>query len=283
VALSNAGDDTSVVLNHQRQAALAYAESGEGDDDSLGIFEWSGEDECDLDDPEAWCQANPALGYTITEATLRSKLASLPPAVFRTEHLCQRVQVMDGAIDLAAWKECLDPSTMDSLRDRIALCVDVSLDLQHVSLVAAAVDGTGKVRVEVVDAWESVAQARKHLPSWLERINPRVFGWFPNGPAASLKVDLKGVRKTVEIPGSDTSAVCLGLHEQVLARRVLHSGDPLLAAQLDGTGKVYVGDGWRFQRRGAGHCDAVYALAGAVHLARSLPKPVGKPRLVLAE
>jgi hypothetical protein len=202
--------------------------------------------------------------------------------VFRTEHLCQRVATMDSAVDMAAWREGADTGTLDGLRDRVALCVDVSLDLAHVSLVAAAVGSDGKVRVEVVDAWESVAAARAGLPGWLERVRPRVFGWFPNGPAAALAVDLGGVRKTAPIKGEDISAVCLGLSEQVLARRVLHSSDPLLFAQLDSTSKLWTGDGWRFARRGAAHCDCVYAAAGAVHLARTLPAPVGKPRIIIA-
>jgi hypothetical protein len=37
-----------------------------------------------------------------------------------------------------------------------------------------------------------------------------------------------------------------------------------------------------FSRKGEGHVDAAYAAAGAVHLARTLPAPVGKPRLVVA-
>jgi len=281
-ALSNAGDDASVVLNAQRQAALSFIESGEGDD-TLGLFEWSGEDGCDLDDRGAWQQANPALGYTITEATLISKMSSLPPAVFRTEHLCQRVAAMDGAVDLAAWREAADAGTLDSVRDRVALCVDVSLDLAHVTLVAAAVLGDGRARVEVVDAWDSVAAARAALPGWLAKTKPQALGWFPNGPAASLAADLRGARRSEPIKGEEVSAVCLGLSEQVLARRVLHSGDPLLAAQLDGTAKAWTGDGWRFARRGRAHCDAVYALAGALHLARTLPVSVGKPRLIVAQ
>lgn len=278
---SNAGDDSSVVLNSHRQAALAFMETGEGDD-SMGLFEWSAPDDCELDDRQAWRQANPASGSTITEATLVSKLGSSPPAVFRTEHLCQRVASMDSAVDMAAWRESADSGTLEGSRDRVAVCVDVSLDLAHVTLVAAARGRDDRVRAEVVDAWGSVAAARASLPGWLEKIKPRALGWFPTGPAASLAADLRGVKWAEPIKTGEISAVCLGLSEQILARRVLHSNDPLLAAQLDGTAKLWTGDGWRFARRGAGHCDAVYALAGAVHLARTLPPPVGKPRLIVA-
>ena len=40
------------------------------------------------------------------------------------------------------------------------------------------------------------------------------------------------------------------------------------------------GDRWRFERKGSGSCEAAYAVAGVVHLARTLPKPLGKPRLI---
>jgi len=124
-ALSNAGDDTSVVLNSLGDQGMAGIESSEGDD-SLGLFEWSAPDGCELDDRAAWVAANPGPGHTITEATLASKLAQTPPQVFRTEHLCQRVIALDTAVDTGAWQECADPDgTMDTVRDRIALCLDV--------------------------------------------------------------------------------------------------------------------------------------------------------------
>src|SRR6266498_1144131 len=47
--LSNAGDRGSVVLNHFRAAGAAFLETGDGDD-TLGLFEWSGDDDCELMD-----------------------------------------------------------------------------------------------------------------------------------------------------------------------------------------------------------------------------------------
>jgi hypothetical protein len=278
-AFSNQGDDRSVVLNHLRDSALAYIESGEGDD-TICLLEWSAPDDCDLDDRRAWRRANPALGFTIDEPTLMSKLATHPPASFRTEYLCQRVASMDAALDERAWKELADTGvSLEDLRDRVVLCLDVAPDLRHVALVAAAVGGDGRVRVDVVGAWESTADARADLPGVLEQVKPRVFGWFPGGPAAALAADFRYTngrlaKRAVELKSGDVAAVCQGLAEQVVARRVLHTGDPLLIAQIGGVSKLYSGDGWRFTRKGVGHCDAVYALAGAVHLARLLPPKV---------
>jgi hypothetical protein len=281
-ALSNAGDDTSVVLNHLREQALGFIETGEGDD-SLCLLEWSAPDECDLEDRAGRAQANPALGITITEATLASKAAKLPPNVYRIEHLCQRVASLDDAIPSDAWRSCHDPqSSLDGFRDRVALCLDASPDMRHITLVAAALGVDGRARIDVVGAWESPEDARNDLPTLLAEIKPRVFGWFPSGPAAGLAADLVALPKTQELRASEVAAACQGFAEQVTARRVIHNGDPLLMAQVTGVSRLYVGDGWRFVRKGAGHADAAYAAAGAVHLARTLPKSIGKPRLVIA-
>ena len=84
-----------------------------------------------------------------------------------------------------------------------------------------------------------------------------------------------------EIRGEIT-AVCMGLAEQVTARQLAHSGDPLLDAHIGSAERLRRGDGWVFSRKGDGHVDAAYALAGAVHLARTLPPSIGRPRLVVA-
>lgn len=271
-AMSNAGDDESVVLNALRDAALA------GRDPSIGLFEWSAPDDCDLDDEQAWCQANPGLGYTVSEAAIRSALGTDPPAVFRTEVLCQRVDSLDSAVDLSAWKASADPAgDMSSLRDRVVCCVDVAPDGQHVALVAAATDDAGRVRVETVAAWSSTDAARDALADVVARVRPRAVGWFPSGPAAALGPTLRGL-EAQEITGGQVAEACQSFADLVRARRVLHPDDPLLNAHVAGSSKLRSGDGWRFTRRGAGHCDAAYAAAGAVQLALTLPAEQARPR-----
>lgn len=275
ICISNAGDDESVVLNALRESALS------GEDESLGIFEWSAPDGCDLHDPEGWAQANPALGHTITERTIKASLSTDPPGVFRTEVLCQRVEHLDTALDMGAWRDCSDKEgSLDSARDRVVACIDVARDQKHVTLTAAALQPDGRVRVELVDAWESVDAARAALPDLLSRVNPKVLGWFPGGPSAALAADLKDRKNTVELKAGDVPAVCQGFAEQVTARKVRHADEPLLTAQVAGASKLYSGDGWRFTRKGIGHADAVYAAAGSVHLARTLPKGPGRIRIV---
>jgi hypothetical protein len=288
-AMSNAGDDTSVVLNQLRDTALS------GRDESIFLAEWSGEDGCELDDEKAIAQANPGLGYIISMAAIRSALGTDPPGVYRTEVLCQRVDQLDGAIDMTAWKECADPSgTMEGLRDRVACCFDAAPDGQHATLAAAAVLADGRVRIEIVRAWKSTDAARAELPGLLGQVKPAALGWYPTGPAAELGPVLRpaalkynkrpGKRQPGQLPddgeisGATVAEACQGLAGLAMARKVVHPADPLLDAHAGGAQKLNAADGWRFTRRGGGHVDAAYAAAGAVQIALTMP-PVKMPRI----
>lgn len=317
VCISNAGDDRSVVLNQLRDAALRILEAltallaagdhagAESADDGLALFEWSAPDGCELADPDGWAQAMPGLGHgTITEAAVRSAMATDSPAVFRTELLCQRVPTLDSAVDPAAWKACADRGgSLAPVRSRVALCLDVSPDYAHVTLVAGARLADGRVRLQPAGAWsgpDALEQARAALPALIEAIQPAEIGWFPSGPSAALGAELRslrlrfrravpkyeqdaatGVRRLVldneeEFARLSTALereACQTLAADVSANRVIQPDDPLLNAHVFGATKLRHGDGWRFGRPldGGQHVDAAYACAGANYLARLVP------------
>lgn len=283
-AMSNAGDDNSVVLNQLQAVGEA------GTDPSLCLLEWSAPPGCELDDVTAWQQANPGLGYTVSEAAIRSSLGTDPPEVFRTEVLCQKVDQLDGAIDYEAWKTLADATgTMDAHRGRIAACLDAAPDGKHWTLAVAAKLADGRARVELVADWTSNADVRKELPPLLARIKPNAFAWFPGGPAAEIATTLRplavkvnkhaGERADGEIPedgaiaGYRVAETCMEFSGLVRSRSLVHAGQELLDTHARGASKLPSGDGWRFTRRGEGHCDGVYAAAGAVRAALTMPEP----------
>lgn len=293
-AISNQGDDTAVVLDSLRASALEFVASGDGDW-RLGLFEWSAGDDADPLDPGAWAQANPNLGWrvdvdAVAGAAARAvKAGGAELAGFRTEVLCQRVRLLDPAVDAGKWRGCLDAGDLSAVRGRVALCLDVAPDGQHATLVAAAVLPDGRVRVETVAAWDDTDRLRSDLAGLVGRVRPKALGWFPAGPAAAIAADLSERRgwppagvEAAELRG-EVASVCMGLAEHVTAGRIAHSGDPLLDAHVTGAERLKRGDAWVFSRKGEGHCDGAYAAAGAVHLARTLPPSLGKPRLVVAE
>lgn len=276
--ISNQGDDRSVVLASLRAQAIS------GADPRLGIFEWSAPDGAKATDVQALAMANPNLGRRISldsligDALRAEEAGGEQLAGFLTEHQCRYVPLLDPAIDPTDWLKCVDVGDLAGVRERVALCMDVAPDLKHASLYAAAVLEDGRVRVEPVKAWSGPGctdDLRRELVEIVVRVKPVAFGWFPAGPAAALAADLlerrgwppEGV--VVEEVRGDVAAVCMGFSEQVGAHRIAHSGDPLLDAHVAGAEKLSHGDGWRFSRK-EGHVDALYAAAGAVHLARTL-------------
>ena len=291
-ALTNQGGDDSVVLRAWHAAAVQFIDTGHGDR-RLGLFEWSAPPGADPTDLHALAQSCPALGRrTDPEALLgmaiRAKNAGgAELASFQTEIMCQRVSLLDPAIDPDAWTECGadEPIDLAEHRRRVALCVDVSLDGSHATLVAAA-QLDGAVHVEIVAAWDGhgcTRTLREQLPAIVARVKPAVVGWYPPGPAAAVAAELaerrgnrvwppRGVK--VEEIRNEAASTCMGLAEVVASRQLRHPRDPLLDAHVAASVKAPRGDAWVLGRKDStGPIDAVYALSGAVHLSRVMPPP----------
>jgi hypothetical protein len=298
--ITNQGDEYAVVLDALRNPAVEYIETGVGDP-RLGIFEWSAPPGADPTDIDALAQANPNLGHRLdADALLGQGIRALNAggaelAGFRTEILCQRVHLLDPAIEPEKWDQhgTDQPISLADHRTRVALCIDVSLDGSHASLIAAAVLD-GKVHVEVVHAWEGFGctkAVRADLPAIVRRVKPRALGWFPAGPMASVAVEMQEKRAVgadrwpprgvvLQELKTDLHAVCMGLAEQVATGDLTHPNDEMLTAHVRAAQKLRRGDGWVFTRKGKMPIDGTYALAGAVHLARTLPPPL--PPLAVA-
>jgi len=165
-AASNAGDNSSVVLHHLRMLAhLALGDpdgingddvrvdelvDAELDDESLGIFEWSASPGIDIRDRAGWAQANPSLGYSITERAISSAMKTDPERVFRTEVLCQWVDTMrEGAFPAGVWE-----STVADEDVKIVGTPTVAVELrtgmqQSASIMVAGSTGQGFDLIDV--------------------------------------------------------------------------------------------------------------------------------------
>lgn len=283
------------------RSALAQAMNSAADPETLLMF-WGAVPGSDPSDPEVWRAASPywsedrrrmiaskyrkaLAGESDPEMDDPDPIKGFESQYLNVWHLQEQTGIGESAFDIKRWAECADPRPMDHLRDRIALCVDVAIDGSHATLVAAAMDGA-KVRAEVVQRWNgpgSTADLRRDLPALVAKVRPRLFGWFPAGPAAALAADMadrpgrewppRGVK--LEEIRTQVAAVCMGLADAVNTGLLRHSGDDMLRTHAEAAMKAKRGDGWVFARRGHGPIDGMYALAGAVHLARVMPAPRG--------
>lgn len=295
-AASNAGSDASVVLNMLVGEATEFIEHGIGNY-RVGLFSWSAEDDADPEDPAAILQANPRVGYggksledLQMEAAVAVRAGGEKLTGFKTEKLCIRVKVMNPAIDPGAWLRCRNPGTLDSVRKRLAACLDVAPDGGHVALLVAGVLDDDMIRIEVAGAWSSIGEARRDLPALLGKIRPLKFGWFPEGPASAMAPDLQlppgysveAWKRVGEPIRGDMAAACMGLEEQVRSRKLWHSGDLLLDQHVGDSERLPRGRRWIFVSNSGGHINGAYAAAGAVFLARTMPRPVGPLRVIVS-
>ena len=119
--LSNAGDETSVVLNALRLRA-------EGDP-SLAYMEWSAAPNRAADDHAGWLEANPSIGHMpgvlpyLEREYVSNKLAGTM-GIFETEHLCRWVaSLRERLVDEYSWVRC-KADTGVPLRPVIAVSMD---------------------------------------------------------------------------------------------------------------------------------------------------------------
>jgi hypothetical protein len=294
VAITNQGDSESIVLDDKRTQALEFIETGNGDP-TLFLAEWSSPNGADPTDPHALAYANPNLGKRIPlvalmgQAIQAKKKGGVTLNSFKTEVMCQKVTLLDSAIDPELWNICAEkePINLANYRRELVLCMDVSMTGDHATLVACAkIDGM--LRVEVVKAWSGFGctkLVRAELPDLVEKVKPRAIGWYPGGPAAAIAADLKARPsynkpwpprnvKVIELKAETVPSICMGLADTVHSVQIQHPSDEMLTAHVRQTQKLKIGDVWKFTRAGSQPVDATYALAGAVHLARILPEPL---------
>jgi hypothetical protein len=124
--LSNAGEETSIVLNALRERRDT--------DPSLAYLEWSADPDRRSDDPLGWAESNPAIGHepegmgsvlTTLQADHQTAVLEGTMALFETEHLCRWVvTTRRRLVDEYAWNLCetAEPSTVK--RPMMAVSMD---------------------------------------------------------------------------------------------------------------------------------------------------------------
>lgn len=307
--LSNQGDFRSVVLRSLRKSAMTFIakfsalgwsvperarpdqldELLDAGNPQFGLFEWSAPDGSAVDDLEALARANPNLGHRIKHSAIEAQAARVAAsddpeviAGWRIEVMCMQVDQINPAIDPAKWAARALGGGLDDLRDRVACCLDISMDGKHATLVAAARREDGVVVLDVVKAWEGdgvEAQVERDLPGLMAKVKARRLVWFPNGPAATMVARLAKRRQRpgtprwptpglkVESITGEAAAACMGLESLVSAGQISHGSDPLLDKHILQADRLQQGARWVFTRIRGGQCDAAYAAAGAAHAA----------------
>ncbi|WP_181818968.1 terminase large subunit domain-containing protein [Rhodococcus sp. AG1013] len=257
VCASNAGDVHSVVLRDLRGRAKTAIDTRMTDEVTLGLFEWSAPDGCDIDDWSARAQANPSLGYTLTPAALQADRETKTENGFRTENLCQEVeQIQTGIIDAADWSALRDGRSRRAPGARIGVAVDVSWDRSraHIGIAVEREDG-----IEHVEVIASRAGTAWVIPWLVERFDAEG-GWFDGrvaiqergAPVSSLADGMTESGLTVVPCGGAELSKSAGLfYDRIRQQTVRHLGQPVLDEAARAARARSAGDAWFFDRKGS--------------------------------
>lgn len=223
----------------------------------IAYLEFSAPDDADPFDPHVWWDCMPALGYTITEDSVRSALESMLADPergvneFKRAYLNQWVSSMgDPIVPIDLWNALsLDKAPRPAW---VVLGLDVAPKDAHASVVACGEGSDGLVST-VVEHGDGVAWL---LPSptdpvgALGRLRDRYdqpYVVVEERAVAHLLPEIERVmgfdrvirRKTLEMRG-----VCAFWLRLVKEKRLWHRGEPELTVALAGAQRRTVGDGW---------------------------------------
>jgi phage terminase large subunit-like protein len=255
------------------QLARLRERGSKGDDPRLAYFEWSAPDDADLDDRQAWRQANPALGIRIRESFVESERLALPDEQFARERLgiWPTAAKRDAAIDPGLWKTLISPAP--PWGQAITFSLDVAPDHSSATIAASW----------QVDAWTWVQSTETERRAGVEWVVPR---WDElraryggrllveqTGTAAFLLprlVDAEPVPRRFFVDG------CSTLDAAVQARTMRHGNQPELNAAVSAARWSTSGEaGQRVLSRKNSQVSPLVAVALALHGQQTAPTTGG--------
>lgn len=233
--LSNAGDVSSVVLRHLRLQAHAMLGDPDGvasihanlggediEDETLGLFEWSAEPDCDINDREQWAQANPSLNYGfMTERALKSAMSTDPENIFRTECLCQWVESrLPEPFPAGAWLGGQDEDSFIREDSELFWGIEMSQDRKYTVIAVCGLRDDGNYHVEIVERRNGTEWAIDWFKARAPKYAPMRLSFQERGaPVSSLAEQIctiEGVERMAQ-GGPDLSAAWNRFYDAVAA------------------------------------------------------------------
>jgi phage terminase large subunit-like protein len=267
---SNAGDAFSVVLNGLRERAL------ENPPKSFGFYEYSAPQYCKITDRQGWAQANPALGYTISEEALEEAVATSPIENTRTELLCQWIDSLSSPWPHGVLEETSDSALSIPVGGYTVFAFDVSPSRRNASLVAGQILPDGRIGIGILQTWESQVSVDDlkiavDIKSWADQYRPRQI-CFDKYTAQSIADRLSNAGQvTLDISGAAFYQACGDLLDALVNHRLVHSGQENWIQQMNNCAAKTNDSSWRIvKRKSAGDVSGAISTAMVVH---QLTKP----------
>jgi phage terminase large subunit-like protein len=261
---SNAGDAFSVVLNGMRERFFDHPPK------TFGFYEYSAPQYCKISDRSAWAQANPALGYTITEDAIEEAIATSPIENTRTETLCQWIDSLASPWTHGSIEDCADAELEISIGGYTTFAFDVSPSRRNASLVAGQILPDGRIGVGLIQTWESSVsidelKVAADIKGWADQYRPRVIN-FDKYATQSIADRLANAGCVMaDISGQQFYQACTDLKDAMDNKRMVHKGQDNWIQQMNNCAAKVNDSAWRIvKRKSAGDISAAIATAMVV-------------------
>jgi phage terminase large subunit-like protein len=263
---SNAGDAFSTVLNELRERAL------DNPPKSFGYYEYSAPQYCKIDDRAAWAMANPALGYTITEAAIEEAIATSPIENTRTETLCQWIDSLSSPWPHGILEETSNSELQIPPGGYTVFGFDVSPSRRNASLVAGQILPDGKIGVGILQTWESAVSVddlkiAADIKGWADQYRPRQICYDKYATQSIADRLTNAGCVTQDISGQQFYQACGDLLNGLITHKVVHNGQANLIQQMNNCAAKVNDAAWRIvKRKSAGDISAPIGLAMVVSM-----------------
>lgn len=216
---------------------------GRAGDPRLAYIEHSADPDADLDDRAAWAQANPALGYRITEEAVESERAAMSDDTFACERLSISPDLTESSVfPGTAWADVCDPAVEVTAK---VFAFDVNPEHSAAAIVAVG-DGPS---VELVDYRPGIGWLIPRVAELSEKYGI-AFAVHSTGPAGSMVDELKRSHVDLaEFTTADLPAASALFFDAVGERRMRVRTRPEFDTAVLGAVKRSVGDAWAWDRK----------------------------------
>ena len=271
---SNAGSADSTELNNLHEACRNYPPK------SLGYYEYSAPDFCDIWDRKAWAMANPSMGYLISVEAIEETIASSTTDAARTESLCQWISALNCPFSTEVLENSSDSTLEMTVGAYTIFGFDVSPSRRNGSLVAGQLLPDGRIGIGILETYSSQVaidelKMAASIKAWCDIYHPRIvcFDKYATQTIADRLMNSGVVCE--DVSGQQFYKACGDLLEGLTNLRVVHNGQKSLLEQFQNTAAKTNDSAWRIiKRRSSGDISAPIGLAMCVSkLMIPQPKP----------
>lgn len=283
ITISTAGHDDREQLGQLRAKALSDGEVEQGGErlriarihaSNFCMLEWALRDGDPLDDPEVLKLANPASFVTVAFLLEQIHSPGLHPVELATYHANVWRSGIDSWLPPGAWDLCERSDA--AIRDGADVVLGVDIGIKHDSSAVTAVwhdadDDRFVTETRVFEPREDggrldLARVEEHIREWTRRGTVLEVVYDPHKFERSAQTLSDEGLLMVEFPqvNERLAPASARLYEAILTKRVVHNGDPVLAAHVVAGVVRDTERGWRLSKgKATRRIDALMALVMA--------------------